>query len=189
MPALLDRFIPRPDAGGRHEITIAAPATLVFEVAHDFDLMSVGPVRVIFRLRELLMGSTPDRALATLGLVADMSRIGWGCLAEDPGRYYVAGAVCQPWLADVQFRALPAAEFATYAGPGQVKIAWTLEAEPLGDERARFATETRAVATDAEARARFLRYWRRAGIGIIAIRMLVLPAVRREAERRWRARR
>jgi hypothetical protein len=68
-----------------------------------------------------------------------------------------------------------------------VKIAWTLEAEPLGDELTRFATETRAAATDAEARAKFRRYWRRFGIGIILIRKLLLPAVQRQAERQWRA--
>jgi hypothetical protein len=42
------------------------------------------------------------------------------------------------------------------------------------------------VATDAPARARFRRYWRWARFGIVAIRLLLLPAVRREAERRWR---
>ena len=48
------------------------------------------------------------------------------------------------------------------------------------------ATETRAVATDAEARARFRRYWRWARFGIVAIRWFMLPAIRREAERAWR---
>jgi hypothetical protein len=43
------------------------------------------------------------------------------------------------------------------------------------------------VATDAEARRRFRRYWRWARFGIVAIRLLILPAIRREAERRWTA--
>jgi hypothetical protein len=30
-----------------------------------------------------------------------------------------------------------------------------------------------------------MRYWRWARFGIIAIRLFMLPAVRREAERRW----
>ena len=76
-------------------------------------------------------------------------------------------------------------EFAAYAEPDQVKIAWTLEAEELAPGITRFAQETRAVATDAEARAKFRRYWRWARFGIVAIRLLLLPAVRREAERRW----
>jgi hypothetical protein len=42
------------------------------------------------------------------------------------------------------------------------------------------------VATDAQARKKFLRYWRRFKIGIVTIWRLLLPAIRREAERRWR---
>jgi hypothetical protein len=42
------------------------------------------------------------------------------------------------------------------------------------------------VATDAQALRKFRRYWRWARFGIIAIRVLMLPAVRRAAERRWR---
>jgi hypothetical protein len=36
------------------------------------------------------------------------------------------------------------------------------------------------------ARGKFRRYWRKFGIGVAAIRRLMLPALRREAERRWR---
>jgi hypothetical protein len=87
----------------------------------------------------------------------------------------------------VRFEPIAAERFATWAEPGQVKIAWTLEAEALGPARTRFAHETRAVATDAEARRRFLRYWRWARFGIVAVRLLWLPAVRRAAQRRWAA--
>jgi hypothetical protein len=87
----------------------------------------------------------------------------------------------------VTFHAIPPARFASYDEPEQVKIAWTLEADPIGPALTRFSSETRAVATDAVARARFRRYWRWARFGIVAIRLLLLPAVRREAERRWRA--
>jgi hypothetical protein len=114
-----------------------------------------------------------------------MKSLGWGVLAEQPGRHVVCGARCQPWLADVKFTALDPAEFASYAQPNQVKIAWTLEAEALGPALTRFAQETRAAATDEQARRRFHRYWRWARFGIIAIRLLMLPALRRTAERRW----
>jgi hypothetical protein len=43
------------------------------------------------------------------------------------------------------------------------------------------------VATDAQARAKFRRYWRRFGIGIMLIRRLLLPAIRRQAEPQWRS--
>jgi hypothetical protein len=67
-----------------------------------------------------------------------------------------------------------------------VKIAYTLGAEPLGPGRSRFVTRARVVTTDAEARRRFRRYWAPMSAGIILIRYMSLPMVKREAERRAR---
>lgn len=182
---LLDRYITQPDAGGRHEITIHAPANVVLEVARGFDMESIALVRAIIRLRAWVLGARASPARRRGGLVAETLAMGWGRLAEVPDRYYIAGAACQPWQGDVVFTPIPPDRFATYADPDRVKIAWTLEAEPLDRDHTRFATETRAVATEADARVKFRRYWRTFGIGAVAIRWLILPALRREAERRW----
>jgi hypothetical protein len=177
----LDPFIPSPDVRERFEIEIRAPAEQVMAVARDLDMQSIGPVRLIVRMREWLTRSAPVERRPQ-GLVAETRSIGWGVLRDEPGRLYVSGALCQPWLADVRFEALPAAEFADWRGPDRVKIAWTLEAEPRTPTLTRFATETRAVATDDAARRRFMEYWRWARFGIVAIRLLLLPAVRTAAE-------
>jgi hypothetical protein len=186
--ALLDRFMPRPDVRERFETTIRAPAPLVMQVAADFDMQSITAVRWIFRLRERLLGAQagprPPR-----GLREETRRLGWGVLDEQAGRHLVCGARCRPWLADVKFTAIAPADFAAYAQPGQVKIAWTLEAHESAPRVTRFAQETRAVATDAASRRRFMAYWRWARFGIVAIRLFMLPAVRREAERQWAGRR
>jgi hypothetical protein len=87
----------------------------------------------------------------------ELPQVGWGVLAEEKGHWFVAGAACQLWLADVVVRPIPSDQFATYAEPGQVKVIWTLEADPLDEARCRFSTETRAVATDDEAKAKFRR--------------------------------
>ncbi len=186
-PALLDRFIPAPDVRERFETTIRAPAAVVMQVAADFDMQSVRAVRAIFRLREALLGARRQPPRRPQGIVEETKNLGWGVLQDKPGRAVIMGARCQPWLADVRFSALDAQEFAAYSEADQVKIAWTLEAEPIAGDVTRFAQETRAVATDAGARRKFLRYWRWARFGIIAIRLLMLPAVRRTAERRWAA--
>lgn len=183
--AQLDRFLPRPDVRERFETTIRAPAPLVMEAAGSFDMQSLPLVRAIFRLREKLTGTAPSGPRTPQSILDETRALGWGVLDEQAGRYVVCGAACQPWLADVRFTLIPPDAFAAYAVPDQVKIAWTLEAEPLGPAATRFAQETRAVATDAQARAKFSRYWRWARFGIVAIRLLMLPAVRRAAERRW----
>jgi len=182
-PGLLDQFIPYPHIRERHEIVIRAPAEFVMETARDFDMQSIAVVRAIFWLRAKLLGAR-TAARAPRGLIADMLALGWERLAEESGRYFIAGALCQPWKADVIFTPIPPGEFASFAEPDRVKIAWTIEAEPLGTALTRFATETRVVATDDAARAKFRGYWRKFGIGIVLIRRLLLRAVRQEAEAR-----
>jgi hypothetical protein len=157
------------------------------EVAANFDMQSLGLVHAIFWLREKLMRAAPSAPRKPQGLLAETQSIGWGLLVEQPGHLIVCGASCQPWLANSGFAPIPVDRFALYAEPNRVKIAWTLEADSLAPATTRFAHETRAVATDAQARVHFHRYWRWARFGIVSIRLLLLPAVRREAERRWSA--
>jgi hypothetical protein len=181
----LDRFIPNPDIRERFHTTVRAPAALVMQTAGAFDIQSLTLVRAIFWLRERIMRAPPSAPRQPLGLLDEMRAIGWGVLLEETGALIICGATCQPWTASAGFSAIPADRFVSYAEPDHVKIAWTLEAESLGPETTRFAHETRAVATDAEARHKFRRYWRWARFGIVTIRLLLLPAVRHAAERRW----
>ena len=114
--------------------------------------------------------------------------MGWGELAARPGREVVLGAIAQPWLADPAFQPVPPDRFAAYDEPDRVKIAWTLQVEPLGPGLTRFSTETRAVATDLAARRKFMRYWRVFGAGVVLIRVMMLAALKHEVARRMRAR-
>jgi len=186
--ALLDRFAPAFDVRGRHETTVRAPAALVMETARNFDIESLWIVRTLFRVRAALLGA-PAQPSQHRGLVAQMQKIGWQCLAEERDRYFVAGAACRPWQAEPGFSPITTERFAAFAEPDLVKIAWTLETKPLAPALTRFASETRAVATDDWARGKFRRYWRKFGAGIVVIRLVLLPAVRRRAERIWQKQR
>lgn len=179
---LIDRFAPDPQVAERHEILVRAPAELVLETAETFDLLSIPAVWAIFRLRARLMRAPPPEREDLAGLVAATKRIGWVELARRPGREVVMGAAVQPWLAEPLFEPVAPERFVSFDEPDRVKIVWTLEADPLAADRARLRTETRVVPSDADARRKFRRYWRKAGIGIVLIRLLVLPAIRREAE-------
>lgn len=187
MSEIIDRFIPesKADVIERHETTVRAPATVAFEVAEGFDLESIPIVRATFWLRARLLGASYARMRK--GLVEETTRLGWERLAYSPGREIVMGSVTQPWIGEVKFRPVSPDIFAEFKEPDLVKIVWTLEAEPLGPELTRFATETRVLATDDSARAKFKAYWRKFGIGILMIRWLAVPAMKREAERRHKA--
>ena len=121
-PSPLDPFIPDPDVADRFTTRVEAPAPLVFDVACGIDLQSLPLVRGIFWLRERLLRATPHPPRQPQGMLQELLGLGWGLLAEQPGRLVVGGAACQPWKADVVFRPIPPDRFAAYAGPDQVKI-------------------------------------------------------------------
>jgi hypothetical protein len=185
---LLDRFMPSYDVAERHHIRVGAPAEITLAAAGEADLLQSPIASAIFRAREVMLGSEPDRATRPRGLLALTRSLGWRVLAEVPGREVVVGAVTQPWKANVTFHGLPPDEFAAFNEPGYVKIVWTLRADPISPIESVFRTETRAIATDATARAKFRRYWSLLSPGIIAIRSLALQPVKAEAERAFRAR-
>jgi hypothetical protein len=186
---LLDRFMPRFDVAEQHEIEVNAPAATTFAAARALDINASPVVRAIFAARTLpaRLRGEPVSPRQPRSLVDEAVAIGWRVLAEVPDRALVMGAVTQPWQATPVFRGLDPDEFAAFAAPGYVKIVWTLEAEPLGESRSRFRTETRADATDPSARDRFRRYWALVSPGILLIRRMSLGLVKAEAERRARA--
>jgi len=183
--ALLDMFMANHEVADRHQVSVAAPAEITLSAASEIHLEDCVFIRAIFKGRELVLGSKPDSRVRPKGLLEEVKSLGWGVLAELPGREIVFGGVTKPWDANPVFHALPPDEFAAFQEPGYVKIAWTLRANPDGGGRSIFRTETRAVATDVEARRKFRRYWAFLSPGIIAIRTVMLPAVKAEAERRW----
>jgi hypothetical protein len=183
---LLDQFMPVYDVAERHHIHIAAPAEVAFTAACEQDLMALPVVRAIFKAREIVLGSEPDTTTLPRGLLALTKSIGWGMLAEVSGREIVMGAVTQPWEANVVFRPLPTREFVVFDEPQYVKIVWTLRADAIGASASIFRTETRAIAADLTARAKFRRYWSFLSPGIILIRWASLNPLRAEAERRAR---
>jgi hypothetical protein len=88
-------------------------------------------VRAIFWMRGRILGTNAAAPYWSLGFVEVMLRMGWGVLAGEPNRWFVAGTVCQPWLADVVMSPVQPARFAWYSEPDQVMIIWTLEVETL----------------------------------------------------------
>lgn len=183
---LLDEFMPRYETVERHHIRVGAPAEVTLAAAREMKLMDLPIVRAIFKGREVILGATPVESKPPRGLLEEVQSLGWVVLAEIPGREVVVGAVTKPWEANVTFRSIPPAEFAAFAEPDHVKIAWTLRADPVGATASIFRTETRTLATDDAARTKFRRYWAFLSPGIAVIRLASLRPTKAEAERRAR---
>lgn len=180
---LLDTFMPVYDVVDRHHVRVEAPAAVTLDTAGRMELSRLPAIRAIFKCRELLLGARPGEARRPRGLLDETLSLGWSVLAEKPHREIVVGAVTRPWEPNVTFRSIPATDFASFSEPDYVKIVWTLRADPIGDTASLFRTETRAVATDAAARAKFRRYWSLLSPGIRLIRRLSLQPLKRIAER------
>jgi hypothetical protein len=180
----LDHFMPTYDVVERHQIRVNAPAAATLEAARHLDLLQVPVARLIFRSRELILGATPEVRVRPRGLLEELQSLGWVVLAESPGREIVVGAVTRPWEANVTFRSVAPGEFRQFAEADYVKIVWTLRADPISSSVSMFRTETRAIATDSAARAKFRRYWAFLSPGIFLIRRMSLVPIKSKAEAR-----
>jgi len=181
---LLDCFMHEYEVVERHSSPVDTSAEATLAAACDMDLEDSRIVRTVFKSRELLLRARPSEKSLPRGLLAKTKALGWGVLAEVPGREIVMGAVTQPWAPNVVFHALAPEEFASFHEPEYVKIAWTLRADPVTATKSIFHTETRALTCGPVARSKFRKYWAFLSPGIILIRLAMLGALKREAERR-----
>jgi hypothetical protein len=181
---VLDRFMPVYEVAERHHIRVNAPADVTLNAATEVSLRDSGVVHAIFRARELVLGAEPQAAEQPPGLLAETLALGWRVLHDEPGSRIVVGAATKPWHANVVFRGVAPEAFKEFSEPDYVKIVWTIRVEPAGPSETICRTETRVVATDAAARARFRWYWARFAPGIILIRQMLMRQLKAEAERR-----
>lgn len=176
--------MPEYDVREEHHILVHAPAAVTMEAARKVSLNDSPVIRAIFKAREMLLRAKAETEKQPRAFVDLAQSIGWRSLADERDREMVFGAVTQPWKPNVVFESVAPERFVTFDKPDYVKIVWTLRADPIGRESSIFRTETRAVATDAQAREKFRRYWASYSAGIVLIRFGALSLVKSEAERR-----
>jgi hypothetical protein len=183
--SLLEGLLPRYDFNEAHARVVAAPPDRVFEAVKAVTLEEMPLVRLLFALRSLPARLAGGRGLPRAKgtpLFTRMVDLGYTVLAEDPGREVVAGVVAQMWKRGGQAASIAdGGEFVAFDRVGYVKVAMNfLLVEEDGGTR--IETETRVLATDANSRKGFARYWRLIRPGSGAIRRALLRAIARRAE-------
>lgn len=184
---LLDQFMPTYEVREQHELHVSAPVEFAYDALRAMDMNRSRLVRGVFRARELALRAKPEQVPQFKGFLEQAQSLGWGILAEEPGREIVLGAVTKPWMANVRFESLEPAEFGAFKEPGYVKIAFTMAAAPVDAMSSTVKTETRVTTTDKYARNRFRRYWAVVSPGVRLIRVEALRLVRADAERRFQS--
>lgn len=181
--ATLADLLPAPHFSERHARRIAAPPPAVWAALHELRLGDLRVSNALMGVRSLparLTGAGTSRMLT--GRLLDGGPV--PVLASDPGRAVVAGGVMQPWklFGGEDPPPLDVAGLKAFDTPGWVKVGIDFVLEPdRGGTTLR--TETRVVATDARTRARFGLYWLFVRLGSGVIRLDMLRAVARHAER------
>jgi hypothetical protein len=76
------------------------------EAAKQMDLQASPVVKAIFWLRAVpaLLRGEPFRPQGSRGILEETLALGFGVLAEVPGRELVVGTYTQPWREHVRFR-------------------------------------------------------------------------------------
>jgi len=186
--SLLDAVLPAPDHATRRAVTVRAPAKVVFAAVESVSAGDLPVMRILMGVRmlpALLRRPAVPRPRPT-SLIEDMCANGFAILARDEGTELVIGAVGQFWKPSGgrTFTITDAAAFSSFDEPGYARAAMTLRCEPVTPGTTRLYTETRVDTTDAAARRAFGRYWFLVRAGSQLIRVEMLRAIRRRAERR-----
>jgi hypothetical protein len=174
--SLADELLPAYDVVMRHAVTVAAPATAVWEALHRADFAGAWYVRALLILRGLRRPGDRQRLTLDRFIVGRFTALG-----ERSGHELALGIAGRFWKPSGGPVKLTPDEFRRFARPGHAKAVLTFsvaDAEPGGT---RLHTETRIACTDAASRRRFRIYWLIVGPFAALIRRAMLAAVVAEA--------
>lgn len=169
---LIDGFMPHCDFSERHTIVTSASPERAYEAIRRTDLRDSWIVRMLLTLRG--MGRQPART--TLGFAE-----GFTIAAEAPPREVVIGIEGPFWNPRCRPRGVDAATFLTAVPPKTARAAWNFSIDVDGGNT-RVTTETRVLCSD-DARRKFAIYWTLIRPFSGLIRIMMLRAIRKEAER------
>ena len=183
----VDDVVPLADHVTHQARVIEAPRRVVWEELHRLKLRSMPVSFVLSGIRAMPVmltgrwrrGGLDDTFLDLVPIPV---------LSSEPPTAVVFGGVLQAWklTGGQQPPALDAAGLREWSEPGWVKVAMEFRLTPARGGT-RLSSETRVLATDAEARRRFGLYWLVVGPGSSATRWEVLTAVALKAEQRSRS--
>jgi hypothetical protein len=184
MMSALDSLIAKPSLLEIDHVDVAAPATAVWDVIRKDDLARAPLIRALFKLRAV-PARLAGRAAAPSSVRLDDLRSSAECpgfqvFSSDAPHEVTVGAIGKVWQPDIPFVHVPdAAEYARFAEPGFIKVAWALRVESLGTH-SRLSIEVRVAATDPASWSKFRLYFRLIGPASRFVRRSLLAAIARK---------
>ena len=160
---IIDEQLPRYDVVlAEHRVVDADPRTTL-AAARDLDFLTIHTplLDAAMWARGLpdRMRNRPTPPLTKLTLADGTGLPGWLSLGEREDSEVAFGAVGKFWQPGIEWRDVPAGEFADFDEPGWGKIACNFTVLPYGAGRTLLTYECRTSTTDPASRRRFARYW------------------------------
>jgi hypothetical protein len=181
----LDRLIPGPHLLEIDRIDLAVPAARVWERVRHGELAQSLPIRALFAMRSVASG--PHASLAASStfridhLKSTLECPGFQILVDDPPCEMAVAAIGKVWRLNIPFvHVADANEYAAFAQPGFIKVAWAIRVLPRGERQTHVELELRVEATDIRSWQRFRRYFRLIGPFSRVIRRSLLRALARD---------
>jgi hypothetical protein len=177
----LERIMPVYHVRSAHEIRIDATPESAYDALLSTDFTESRIVRGLLRLRRF--GRKVERSRNAGSLLEHVQRAGFLVLAQEPGRYVVAGIAGRFWLPNsgIVF-GLRVQDFFAFREIGFAKATWLFEVLPAGSGASILRTETRIQCFGRSAERRFRAYWFVVGPFSGLIRRAMLRLVKRRAE-------
>jgi hypothetical protein len=183
--AALDRLISSPRLLETDRVDLAAPAARVWELVRHGNLAQSRIIRALFALRTLASRSSTNTGASDSIRIDDLKsspdRPGFQILVDDPPYEIAVAAIGKVWRLDIPFVHVRSAdEYAGFAEPGFIKVAWAIRVSPRGRHDSHVELELRVAATDETAWRKFRRYFCVIGPFSRAIRRSLLRTLARD---------
>jgi hypothetical protein len=181
----LDALIPRPRLAEVHRVDLSARPEQVWAHVRHGALAHSSGTRALFALRTALDRTSrtvrPPGAVRLDNLTSSPERPGFQILVDDPPREVAVAAIGKVWRVSIPFvHVATREEYAAFAAPDFVKVAWAIRVTPLRDCGSHVELEVRVDATDDAAWRRFGRYFHLIGPASRFIRRSLLRALVRQ---------
>lgn len=192
MASLNKELMPEPDIVMRHVRGVNAPPERVFAALSTVDFGKSGLVSLLFALRGIpallaapkeTLGRIRSRKRGSALTLRQITKQGFGLVAERPGQEIVLGVTGRFWKASAKLKPADREQFRIGAPAGEMLVAWNFLVESAPAQHARLSTETRIQAADVDTLLTFKRYWLLVHPGSALIRRSMLAAIAREAGR------
>jgi hypothetical protein len=174
---LIDKYLSDFHYNEIHSVSIVSDRFIISSLLENFDFRDSWIIRTLFWLRGMPSSNISIKRL-TEGSFIELERI--------QNAEIVVGLIGQFWKSNGNLQKFEPQEFITFNKPDFLKAVWNFKIVPQENNSCILSTETRVFCTDLNSKRRFSRYWFLVKPFSGLIRMEMLRAIKKSAERKYR---